>query len=254
MELFEHYKPFLDGALHSFCDTWWPCSYENAKGKRCVNTKEGHARGHQDENARPLGGGDYQSNFSTESYRLKWHVRLENMLQDIHQSMVRRNLTNFSRSQNSEAREAADLHLKRMDEFYSGLGGAERFFSNVACLSCLGDMPEHALPCGHVICTKCVRTFSSTRSERLVSLNSCPLCCHIPWRREVQISLKPDQAGVRILCLDGYVVYNPNKRLTNCHSGGIRGIVELEVLYEIEQELGQNFRVQDFFDLIVGTR
>lgn len=37
-------------------------------------------------------------------------------------------------------------------------------------------------------------------------------------------------------------------------SGGIRGIVELVVLREIEHELGQNFRIQDFFDLIVGTR
>ncbi|KAL8937387.1 MAG: hypothetical protein Q9211_003716 [Gyalolechia sp. 1 TL-2023] len=222
LELFEHYKPFLDGALHSFCDVWWPCSYENARGKRCVNTKEGHARGHQDEHGKPIGPGGYKSSFSADIYSLKWHSRLEEMLQEIHNSMVRRNLTNVSRSQNSEAREAADLHLTRMESFYSGLGGAQRFFSNVACLSCLGDMPEHPLPCGHVICTKCVRTFSSERLER----------------REVEIKLKPDQAGVRILCLDG---------------GGVRGIVELEVLREIERELGQNFRVQDFFDLIVGT-
>ncbi|KAL9031078.1 MAG: hypothetical protein Q9196_000868 [Gyalolechia fulgens] len=161
LELFEHYKPFLDGALHSFCDVWWPCSYENARGKRCVNTKEGHARGHQDEHGKPIGPGGYKSSFSADIYSLKWHSRLEEMLQEIHNSMVRRNLTNVSRSQNSEAREAADLHLTRMESFYSGLGGAQ--------------------------------------------------------------------------------------------SGGVRGIVELEVLREIERELGQNFRVQDFFDLIVGT-
>lgn len=36
--------------------------------------------------------------------------------------------------------------------------------------------------------------------------------------------------------------------------GGIRGIVELEVLREIEEELGHSLQIQDFFDLIVGTR
>lgn len=36
--------------------------------------------------------------------------------------------------------------------------------------------------------------------------------------------------------------------------GGIRGIVELEVLRAIEQVLGGRIPIQAFFDLIVGTR
>jgi patatin-like phospholipase/acyl hydrolase len=36
--------------------------------------------------------------------------------------------------------------------------------------------------------------------------------------------------------------------------GGIRGIVILEVLRQIELELGKRIPIQDFFDLIVGTR
>lgn len=36
--------------------------------------------------------------------------------------------------------------------------------------------------------------------------------------------------------------------------GGIRGIVELQVLNEIEWVLGGQIPIQDFFDLIVGTR
>lgn len=36
--------------------------------------------------------------------------------------------------------------------------------------------------------------------------------------------------------------------------GGIRGIVELEVLCEIERYLGDKIPIQSFFDLIVGTR
>jgi hypothetical protein len=34
----------------------------------------------------------------------------------------------------------------------------------------------------------------------------------------------------------------------------MRGIVELEILRAIEVELGDEIPVQDFFDLIVGTR
>ena len=41
---------------------------------------------------------------------------------------------------------------------------------------------------------------------------------------------------------------------TDRHSGGIRGIIELAVLRTIEKELGGLIPVQNFFDLIVGTR
>lgn len=37
------------------------------------------------------------------------------------------------------------------------------------------------------------------------------------------------------------------------HSGGVRGIVELEVLAEIQRHLGR-LKIGNFFDLIVGTR
>lgn len=37
-------------------------------------------------------------------------------------------------------------------------------------------------------------------------------------------------------------------------SGGIRGIVELEVLKAIEENLPLRIPIRNFFDLIVGTR
>ena len=36
--------------------------------------------------------------------------------------------------------------------------------------------------------------------------------------------------------------------------GGIRGVVELEILNALEKELGGRLMIQKFFDLIVGTR
>lgn len=38
------------------------------------------------------------------------------------------------------------------------------------------------------------------------------------------------------------------------YSGGMRGIVILEVLQQVQQKLGGRIPIQDFFDLIVGTR
>lgn len=49
------------------------------------------------------------------------------------------------------------------------------------------------------------------------------------------------------------VDYSYNYLLIHGSSGGIRGIVELEVLKHIEMALG-GLPIQCFFDLIVGTR
>jgi hypothetical protein len=35
--------------------------------------------------------------------------------------------------------------------------------------------------------------------------------------------------------------------------GGVRGIVELEILRQLETELGDMINIQSFFDLIIGT-
>jgi len=42
-------------------------------------------------------------------------------------------------------------------------------------------------------------------------------------------------------------------RDADTHRGGIRGIVELEILRQLEKELGDLISIQSFFDLIVGT-
>ncbi len=42
--------------------------------------------------------------------------------------------------------------------------------------------------------------------------------------------------------------------LTGVYSGGIRGVVELEILSALEKEIGGKIPIQEFFDLIVGTR
>ena len=112
--------------------------------------------------------------------------------------------------------------------------------SNKACFACLQSVPDHALPCGHVFCEQCVKDFgrSSEDQRSCIEITQCVLCLS-EWLTPPQlIRLKPKFAGIRVLTLDG---------------GGIRGIVELAILAEIERRVGLGIPIRDMFDLIVGT-
>jgi len=52
------------------------------------------------------------------------------------------------------------------------------------------------------------------------------------------IRLKPPTAGLRIMTLDG---------------GGVAGIISMRFVDLLQKSLGSNCRIQDLFDLIVGT-
>ena len=134
-----------------------------------------------------------------------------------------------------------DLHSHNVNHFFQRLGGASNFVSHSTCFCCLRDLAEHPLPCGHILCSACIKHYGRQHAKvaELFTIDACPL--HefdtkfpTPW----EIQFKPPSAGVRILSLDG---------------GGIRGIVILEVLRAIEIELGKKIPIQNFFDLIVGT-
>jgi len=70
-----------------------------------------------------------------------------------------------------------------------------------------------------------------------------------------KVQLMPASCGIRILSLDGYVIASQSPcAAADIDRGGVRGIVELEILRRLSRELGDGLNVQDFFDLIVGTR
>jgi hypothetical protein len=70
------------------------------------------------------------------------------------------------------------------------------------------NVPEHPLPFGHVLCTPCIKGYGSPLEHSLVRMDCCPLHPEEwekfgPWI----IRFKPDFAGVRVLSLDGYVIW-----------------------------------------------
>ncbi|KAI1411011.1 hypothetical protein F5Y13DRAFT_201533 [Hypoxylon sp. FL1857] len=233
------YAQLCVSALHTFADLYWPCNFVNLayrKG-RCCNVKSGHSpKGHQNGQGKIIGHGQYQSSFDPSTFVPEWSqliqdnlARLQTAAYDLSEKIPGR----------SDLQIASILHRERISKFYNSLGNPADFISHSACFSCLRGLPNCVLPCGHILCLECVKTYGRPSSRTTVELNRCPL--HVreimvdpPWA----ITIKPSRAGVRVLCLD---------------SGGISGIVELKVLQAIDQMLGPLLPIRVFFDLVVGT-
>lgn len=239
-KVFPGYVEYCDDALDEFCNRHWPCEYvhPNTRG-RCVNVKAGHqSKGHQLVNGRVLAVGGYESNFTTENYRDFFRccvyfslAKLLEMLQEATKGSL-----------HLELQKAAEIHRDSvLKPFYTHLSGAKAFISHTACFSCLIAPPEHALPCGHVLCTPCIQSYGLARGKYMFEMAFCPLH-HEEDRGQFQprwpVQIKPPGAGIRIMSLDG---------------GGVRGIIELMILQEIERNLGPGLPIQAFIDLIVGT-
>ena len=119
-----------------------------------------------------------------------------------------------------------------------GRAGWRELRSDACCLSCLFEKPQHALRCGHAICDACAQRRGRRRykQEYAYLLTSCPFCGASIGQQ--QITLKPPTAGVRILSLD---------------AGGVRGVGPLKFLQLLQGRMGRGGRIQDYFDLAVGT-
>jgi hypothetical protein len=171
--------------------------------------KSGHnPKGHQNSTGKILATGGYESDFLFDDYADEWinniRVHLEKTQQEVHEMM-------FRIPSLAEPDAAANIHRRVMNEFYRNVGDVLEFVSHSTCLSCLRELPEHPLPCGHVLCTPCVKSYGRQAEKTVLKLDSCPL--HVaetefvddfPWK----IKVKPLYAGTRILSLDGQVCSN----------------------------------------------
>lgn len=240
-ELFANYEKFFDWAMNEYLDLHYPCSFVSADGTRqCQLVKARHQpKGHQDDKG-IIAAGDYQAAFDG-GFLQRWKSQLRAAIEGIHRDF-QYELEQASQSIDVQAipeeRIALDLHIEYLNNFFESVGPASSICSHATCFCCLMDVPEHPLPCGHVICTACIKAYGKT-SKSSITIPCCPLHREsTKWSKPALIKFKPTGAGVRVLSLDG---------------GGIRGIVQLEVLRAIEQALNGYLPIQAFFDLIVGT-
>ena len=147
--------------------------------------------------------GAYVSKFSFEDYRetFLWHVysRLDELLKNLRSKV--------QEGAEHEAQAAAELHRDTvMVHFYKHVaeGKKNAFISHITCYCCLFEPPEHALPCGHILCTSCLRAYGRLRARTVVEIEGCPFEPFVGARdQSCKFMLKPAAAGVRILTLDG---------------------------------------------------
>ncbi|KAI1771432.1 hypothetical protein F4818DRAFT_454557 [Hypoxylon cercidicola] len=242
-QIFPKYINHLDDALENFCDQHWPCEFVKQKTRsRCVNVRSGHSKGHQSADGEVFATGDWVSNFSFDQYKTVFRDWVYCCLVQLLNELA----AHAQISSDTEEQVAAHIHktmiLARVFSHskYNDAGAKSHAYmvSHTACFCCLFGQAEHFLPCGHVLCSACVRTYGKSRDSSRFEISECPFedvttGSGYSW----MIQLTPKSAGVRVLALDG---------------GGIRGIVELEVLRQIQIAIG-GVPIQCFIDLIVGT-
>ena len=206
--IFPEYVEHCDNALEDFCDRYWPCEFV-MKGKskggkdvggRCVNVRSGHgSKGHQFKNGKVFAVGSYESKFSVESFQEEFRYLVFHSLEQL-LAQLREIITEYQ----PEDQVAAQVHrAKVMTHFYEHVaqGRTESLVSHSTCFSCLMGSPEHALPCGHVLCTPCLHAYGQPLERDVIEITSCPL--HFDTNFRWKVFLKPEAAGVRVLTLDG---------------------------------------------------
>ncbi|CAD0083511.1 unnamed protein product, partial [Aureobasidium vineae] len=198
--------------------------------------ESGHTKGHQSASGKVLAGGEYESHFTFDAFQEHFRNEVYVFLDDLLCSLPR----SHPGDGRPEVKAATERHKTMiLKPFFAHVSEGNRtydFSSHTVCFCCLFDFPEHSLPCGHVICTRCLKAYGNPTKEHTVEFWECPIdgkkLGYTPFY------LKSSHCGVRILTLDG---------------GGVRGIAELEILTQIENALGNGLRIQDFLDLVVGT-
>lgn len=191
-------------ALNDFCDLCWTCDYRSTSNDLCVNVRKGHVKGHQDARGRLIGSGHYTSTFTEESFRNEWELLLEQKVLQF-QAIIQQALIDDVDDRTDLNSVTATIHRANIQQFYRRLGGARHFFSNSTCFCCLLRPPEHALPCGHVLCHDCLSAYGAAldESRTKIRLKHCPLHMEEAFQVPYIVDRKPDLAGVRILTLDG---------------------------------------------------
>jgi hypothetical protein len=206
------------------------CGYMIEGGGPCINNRITHTHEHCDEK------GHRQNGYFDETQQLD-----SNFLGKISATFVGyyKNLCREGhRVINLPSLEKSGKVRKSTLQKYKAIWKMVR--SNKTCFACLQAVPDHMLECGHTFCAQCVQEFGK-KSEYIEYgwvVDQCILC-QCSWQDHRHIFRQhPRCAGIRALTLDG---------------GGVRGIVELALLEQVQAAIGLDISFRELFDIIVGT-
>lgn len=150
-----------------------------------------------------MGSGQYLSSISFDVFGNRWLKFLQQHLTKFQTDLNTRLMHTPTAD---ELETVTKLHQANIEIFYQRLGGAQNFASHHTCFCCLRGLAEHALPCGHLLCSLCVKSYGKPHPNRSHSylMTSCPLHqAHTIFANQLPIHFKPPLAGVRVLSLDG---------------------------------------------------
>lgn len=194
------YSAPLYAAFEEFCSNHLRCSYSQ-DGYRCWNTRNLHEKGHQARTGKIMSRGLFQSEFDPDDFFDEW-------INDIDKNIV--DLDNRQQPlaiHRAEKTVVQTQHWGVMADFYRfshRSRSVSRFQHHWTCLVCVRKIPENVLPCGHILCKPCIQSFGRDSGQGLFELKQCPLHPEeTAWVRPARIKFKPEEAGVRVLCLDG---------------------------------------------------
>jgi hypothetical protein len=106
------------------------------------------------------------------------------------------------------------------------------------CAGCFFAYWDDVLPCRHGFCKSCTHNISlHWKQSGRIHMSHCPACL-VSFPSPFRIRLQPPTAGGRVLSLDG---------------GGVKGIIELEILQQLGSLVGGDLPVDKLFDMILGT-
>ncbi|KIW76465.1 hypothetical protein Z517_11211 [Fonsecaea pedrosoi CBS 271.37] len=222
-------------ALQEYQEKYQQCGYKFSENDFCTNGPDtAHQRLHLSTSKKRADGGftprHHLDTNLVSAIRARFLVHYESVVSD--DGTGHRSMTKPASGKIRRVRQAV------MQKYN---GQWTRMTSNITCLACLQAVPENVLHCGHGYCVQCVRELGrpSESFESAWTFEVCPLCsARMGDNYSHLIRERPRCAGVRILTLDG---------------GGIRGIIELAIIQEMEKRLGLPIPFRDYFDLVVGT-
>ncbi|KAF5245991.1 hypothetical protein FANTH_7081 [Fusarium anthophilum] len=227
------YKVQVVQAFEIFTSMSLKCEYQGDHGERCVNKNATH-QCHQDRHGDVIGYGSYESQIFDE-LMVQWDNRLHSGLEVLDQEIDIQDTPQAMR--NTTWR----IHKSAVEALYSAVETLE-IPDLMVCSWCFCNDSSELLACGHGICDACLAEVAMPASEmdrRLKAVNTCDL--HNPSRLfepPLQVFQLPVRIGRRILSLDG-------------DSG--HGVIQTNILKDIETQLGGEIPIQHFFDLIGGS-